>query len=179
MNSIKIMCQAFEIELHSDIQTPQELAEVYTKVVQTTPPVLTVFREAPQLPLANGVTAEDIQPPRAEILSPSPLSVQDNSQPKPVKPKSANGKGEEAVAHRKIVEMLDKGMLEDFKSQPEIREMLSTAGYNISPKRLANLLLRLVREECLVREGKRREYRYKRATTVPTLDIIQPLARNS
>jgi hypothetical protein len=179
MNSIKIKCQAFEIELHSDIQTPQELAEVYTKVVQTTPPVLTVFREAPQLPFANDGTAEHIQPPKAEVLSPPPLSVQDNSEPKPVKPKSANGKGEEAVAHRKIVEMLDKGMLEDVKSQPEIREMLSTAGYNISPKRLANLLLRLVREECLVREGKRREYRYRRATTVPTLDIIQPLVRNS
>lgn len=146
-------------------------------MVQTTPPVLTVFREAPQLPLANGVTA-DIQPPKAEVLSPPPLSVQDNSEPKPVKAKSANGKGEEAVAHRKIVEMLDKGMIEDFKSQPEIREMLSTAGYNISPKRLANLLLRLVREECLFREGKRREYKYKRAS-VPTLEIIQPLVRNT
>jgi hypothetical protein len=76
--------------------------------------------------------------------------------------KLAKGKGERTIAYNKTQELISRGFFsEGGKSLSDIQRALSAIGYNISDGKLADSLLRLVREEQLIREGERGSYIYR------------------
>jgi len=74
----------------------------------------------------------------------------------------AKGKGERTIAYNKTQELISKGFFNDGgKCLGDIQRAISGIGYSISDGKLADSLLRLVREEKLTRKGERGNYVYE------------------
>jgi len=72
------------------------------------------------------------------------------------------GKGERAIAYNKIHELFSTGFFaEGGKSFREIQRGISAIGYTVSDGKLADTLLRLVRERHLTRKGESGSYVYE------------------
>jgi hypothetical protein len=74
----------------------------------------------------------------------------------------AKGKGERTIAYNKTQELISKGYFSDGgKCLGDIQRAISGIGYTISDGKLADSLLRLVREGHLARKGERGNYVYE------------------
>lgn len=163
MNSIKIESQSFKVELASDTDTTEQLADVFAKIVKTAPPVLTIIEKKtaeprPALPTTIADVANQVENNAATETSP-PV--------KNTKKRVARGHGERAIAYPKLKELIKAGSLDDFKGADEIRNMLVLMGFGISSDNLPYVLLMLTRENWLVRRKEDGKFKYKRAESLP------------
>ena len=168
MISIRVKTQALELEVSTD--SSQNLSDVgnellkiaQSEAIQRSIQAPILLSELPskeshqqqqvlQLPLFNEVTEKNSNNPKSEA--------------KPKTNRIASGRGEEAQANNKITELIPLGYFDQGRDFAEVTTELSKLGYNITAKRLANALLRLVRKGYLVREGERGSYKYKKAAT--------------
>ena len=169
MISIRVKTQALELEVSTD--SSQNLSDVGNELIKLAQsdaiqqsiqtPIL--LRDLPsnqsqqqqelQLPLFNEAVAEK-------------NSNNSKSETRPKANRIASGRGEEAQANNKIMELIPLGYFDQGRDFAEITTELSKLGYNITAKRLANALLRVVRKRFLVREGQRGSYKYKKATAI-------------
>ena len=177
MISIRVKTPSLELEMSTDTsQSLSEVANEFVRVAQSNPvqnsiqaPIIlhrlsssAVGEKQAQLPTLFAEASNEAKQEQ-RVTTNAPASTVESK----TKKRLAKGNGEESQAYNKILDMIAKGFFDDGKNFAEITTMLSKVGYNISSKRLADALLRLIREEHLIREGERRKYIYKKAETSP------------
>jgi hypothetical protein len=174
MISIRVKTASLELEMSSDTsESLSEVANEFVRVAQSSPiqstihapivlhrlPTSSVEEKQAQLPTLFAEANNEVK--QDQCLATNTIATNTNAETK-TKKRLAKGNGEESQAYNKILDLISKGYLDDGKNFGEITTMLAKVGYNISSKRLADALLRLVREEYLIREGERRKYVYKK-----------------
>jgi hypothetical protein len=158
MINIRVKTSSLELEMSDDTShSLAEVANVFVRVAQSQPV---------QNSIQSPILLRELQQPREQKQAQLPLfEVTEDRLEHPIETKKkrlSNGSGEEAQAYNKMLEMIPKGFFDSGKNFAEITTALAKVGYNISSKRLADALLRLVREEHLVRDGEKRKYTYKK-----------------
>ena len=167
MISIRVKTQALELEVSTD--SSQNLSDVGNELLKLAQSeAIQRSIQAPillsELPSKESRQQQVLQLP----LFNEPAEKNSNNSKSEAKPRTnriASGRGEEAQANNKIMELIPLGYFDQGRDFAEVTTELSKLGYNITAKRLANALLRLVRKGYLVREGERGSYKYKKAAT--------------
>jgi len=164
---IKVKTQVLELEVVDDTsQNLTDVANEFVRVAQSQP-----IQNSIQTPIVVHQLATAKEDGQAQL----PLFVEANKEEEQqqlrvttitgnakVAKRLARGTGQETQAYTKILEMIPQGHFDTGKNFAEITNALANVGYIIKSKRLADALLRLVREKHLIREGQRRKYVYKK-----------------